>query len=86
MWWAASVAKQGQVIQDRWCAICRKMMMHLIGDVWVHSHVKPTQMAIPLHKECNFLNSWSLQCGVFEGSGHNELSRKTHLIGVDLES
>jgi hypothetical protein len=39
MWWAGSVAKPAQAIQDRWRAA-----MHLIRE-------QPTQMAIPLQKE-----------------------------------
>ncbi len=32
------------------------------------SGLEPTQMAIPLQMELVFRNSWSLQCGVLEGS------------------
>jgi hypothetical protein len=35
--------------------------------VGFNSGPEPTQMAIPLQMELVFRNSWSLQCGVFEG-------------------
>jgi len=86
MWWAASVAKQEQVIQDRWCAICRKMVMHLMRDLWVRLQVTPTQMAIPLHKECNFLKQLVAAMWRVGRLGTQGIGLKTHLIGVDLES
>ena len=35
MWWAVSVAKQRQVIRDRWCATCSNADLYLISGLWV---------------------------------------------------
>jgi hypothetical protein len=51
MWWVAGVEKPAQAIQDRWWAICRKAVLHLIRRFQVRLKLQPTQMAIPLQKK-----------------------------------
>jgi len=63
MWWAASVVKLVQAIQDRWCA-GEQSCKQALKQAQCPRYAQPTQMAIPLQMELrSFVNSWSLQCG-----------------------
>ena len=68
MWWAVLAARQGQVIQDRWCASRTGTGALNQWAVGVRPRPGANADGDPAAEGICFRNSWSLQCGVLEGS------------------
>ena len=81
MWWVVPGASWRRVIQDRWCADRRDTGKRLINRLRGCPGPRANADGDPAADGNWFPNSWSLQCGVPEGSGLTGTFK-----GVDLES